>query len=693
MENNGKLARDGLKRISYRGKDGEGFMDESFGTVGHCLHALVSKVPQPFEEDDFIFLTNCEIYNWKSIARKDTKKEETLGLIESRNDAEALFHHLLESRDLDESLKDVDGVYAFAMWNTKINKVFLARDLLGVKPLWYYYEPVEGAFAFASERKSLISQGLENAYIKELNPRKMLVYDVDKFELNEYEREFFKVKNNNDSEEEIIKKTEELLLNAIKKRIPQNRKVGILFSGGIDSTFIALILKKLNISFTCYSAGLKEVGLKDAQDLEWAKRVAKELDLNLNIKEISLKEVPEYLKTILPLIEDNNVVKAGVALPFYLAGEQAKKDGVKILFSGLGSEEIFAGYERHKKSLKINEECLSGLRKIYERDLYRDDVITMIHTIELRLPFLDKKLVEYALSIPESLKLNDERNKIILRVIAKKLGLNEEFAERKKKAAQYGSNFDKAIQKLANKQKLNKAQYLKQFYDKGNVRLASLLSTGKDSVLATQIMIDQNYEISCFITINIDNPDSYMYHSPNTTLARLQAEAADIPLIVKTTKGEKEKELEELKEAIKEAVNKYKIEGIVNGALFSNYQRERIEKICDEIGIKCFSPLWHMEQRKEVELLIERDFEFFMVKIAAEGLNKSWLGKPITKIELNKLIELNKKIGFHIAGEGGEYESFVLNCPFFKKKIVIERSYVSEDGVVATLNIEKANLT
>ena len=690
-------AEKALETINYRGRDTYGFANDyelrlsqkiqygSRNVLAHCLHALNDFVPQPLLEKTFAFVANCEIYNWEDLNQEH--------MYYAKNDAQVLFKHLVRSDNVKKALDDLDGVFAFALWDKPNGKLTLARDIIGEKPIWYYYEPVTGSFAFASEKKALKSTGLEEAFIRELNPRLILEYDVKLKKLNEIERKFFEVKELKLSKDKFVERTEELLLKSIEKRISKANKVGLLFSGGIDSTFLALMLKKLKIDFTCYIAVLDHPEFKESQDLVWSRKVAKELDLNLKIKQIKLDAVPKYLKKILPIIEDNNVVKAGVALPFYLAAEEAKNDGVRILFSGLGSEEIFAGYDRHKHSLKINEECLSGLRKIYERDLYRDDAITMFHTIELRLPFLDKDLVEFSLKIPGKYKLLGDRNKIILRDVAKRQGLKEEFAERKKKAAQYGSNFDKAIEKLAKKEKKNKSQYLKKFYDFGNVRVASLLSTGKDSCLATQVMLEQNYSVSCFITIESKNQDSFMYHGPNTHLAKLQAEASGIPLIVKETEGEKEVELEDLKAAIKDAIKKYKIEGVVTGALFSNYQRERVEKICDELGIKCFSPLWHMDQSKELEFLLGKGFDFCMIKIAAEGLDKSWLGKSITFKELDKLEALKKKLGLNVAGEGGEYESLVLDAPFFNKKLKIQKSKVlKESSIEATLIVEKASL-
>ncbi len=705
---------EGLEIIKHRGRDAYGYADafdvflneaiegETTNAIGHALHAMNNVVPQPLakktSEVDFVFATNCEIYNWEELNAKHK--------ISTNNDAETLFKLLYTSHDLMETIEELDGVYAFVLWNRKTGKIFLSRDIIGERPLWIYFDKDKEGFAFASEKKALIGAGLEKNKIFELNPRHLLVYDIVENHLSRNYKEFFKTGKTDDDEKQVFKKTEQLLMEAIKKRIPKNRKIGLLFSGGVDSAFIALMLKKMNVLFTCYFAFMKEEGLSNSKDKPWAEKIAKELDLDLRFVEINLEQVPEYLKKVMHLIEDNNVTKVSVGLTMYLAAEQAKRDGIQILFSGIGSEDLFAGYRRHKQGVQINEECLAGFRKMYERDLYRDDVIMMSQTIELRAPYLDLDLIKYSLTVPEEMKLEDEtkkknkgessdlaHDKLLLRKIALKCGLLEEFSFRKKVAAQYGSNFDKAIQKLANREKKSRPEYLKQFHDEGNVRLGVLLSTGKDSVLAAQLMLDQNYSVECFITIKSKNADSYMYHGPNVDLAKLQAQSAMRPLILQETLGEKEDELKDLRKAIIVAIEKYDIEGIVTGALFSHYQRDRIEKICDELGIKCFSPMWHMPQDKELEVLLARGIKFCIVKIAAEGLTKEWLGKIITQTEINKLLELNAKIGFNVAGEGGEYESLVLDAPFFKERIVLKKTRIEvEDKNTATLIVEDAEL-
>ena len=467
-----------------------------------------------------------------------------------------------------------------------------------------------------------------------------------------------------------------------------------MFSGGVDSSVLALICKKLKKDFVCYTVALDEPGMSTAEDLIYAKKVANDLDLNLKVVKIKIKNIPNMLKRIVPLIEDSNVTKVGVALTFFPACKVAHKDGIRVILSGLGSEEIFAGYQRHKNAIDINKECIHGLLKMYERDLYRDDVVSMFNSIELRVPFLDKDLIKYALSIPEKYKIKEGVEKYILRVIAKNLGLKDEFANRKKKAAQYGSKTHRAIEKLTKRNGFKlKSEYLKQFLSKKNLRLGALVSGGKDSLYAMQVMLKQNYDISCIITIKSQNQDSYMFHTPGIDIVDYQAKALDIPMITAFTRGIKEKELKDLKVALQAAQKKHQIEGIITGALYSTYQRDRIEKICDELGLKIFSPLWHIDQEEEMRAILKNKFKFIMVSIAADGFTKDWVGKEITSSDIDKLHKLNEKIGLNIAGEGGEFESLVLDMPEFKKEIKIVKSkVVMENECTGRLKIEKVKL-
>ncbi len=252
------------------------------------------------------------------------------------------------------------------------------------------------------------------------------------------------------------KKAKELLekelINSIKKRIP-DKKFGILFSGGVDSSTIALIAKNFSKNFICYT-----VGFKNSEDVKYAKLVAKKLKIKLKIKILELEDIEKIIKKLVKILSNVDVVSIGVGLVTYSASELAKKDKINVIFTGLGSEEIFAGYQRHKEAEDINEECWNGLKQMFERDLMRDIPIGEYLKVKFETPFLDENVIKTAMQIPAKYKI-DKENKLILREISYDLGLKE-FAFRKKKAAQYGSNFIKALDKIAKK---NGFKYKKEY--------------------------------------------------------------------------------------------------------------------------------------------------------------------------------------------------------------------------------------
>ncbi len=642
-----------LRAIAHRGRDAKKTLSISSGALGHVLHAMVDLVPQPVTGRG-VLLFNGEIYNWKELNIKYSAG--------CSNDAQLLLF-LLDSMHIDDFRHELDGVYAFAYFRD--DKVIIERDLLGVKPLWYSNSP----FAFASERKALEAVGIS---CRELHPRTTLTYDIRQEKLTAKIREFSFPKTN--------KSLEESLFEAVKKRIPESNKIGVLFSGGIDSSLIAMLAKKAGADITLYVAALDDPLKKIPHDIALARKSADKLGLKLVEIRADSNEVEQAIPEVCRLIEDSGVVKVGVALPFYFCARKAHNDGLRVLFSGLGAEEVFAGYQRHKQAIDINKECLRGLRRMHERDLYRDDVIAMSCSIEMRLPLLDREVISKGLSIESEKKIVSGIGKMPLRKAAVKLGLPEEIAMKRKKAAQYGSQFDAGIRLLAKKKGLSKSEYLRAFYPV-NGRLAALLSSGKDSVYSIYIMKKLNYSIECAVTINSDNPDSYMYHTPLTNVALLQAKSMGIPIITKQTTGKKEAELKELREALKQAVEEHRITGVVCGALYSDYQRARLEIICEELGVQLFAPLWHLDQEQAVREMIDSGFVFIISKVAAEGLDKSWVGRIITHKDVDKL---KKLLHINVAGEGGEYESLVIDCPLFSKKVVLTDKRVVCEGAGAS---------
>ncbi|MFA4960672.1 MAG: diphthine--ammonia ligase [Candidatus Pacearchaeota archaeon] len=204
------------------------------------------------------------------------------------------------------------------------------------------------------------------------------------------------------------------------------------------------------------------------------------------------------------------------------------------------------------------------------------------------------------------------------------------------------------------------------------MKVGVLFSGGKDSTLATFFARRDGYEISCLITIVSKNKDSFMFHTPSIGKTAMQAEAIGVPIVLEETDGEKEWELEDLKRAIKRARKEFGVEGIVSGAVESVYQSSRIQKVCNELGVECFNPLWQKNQVEILADLIDNKFEVIVVGAFAYPLDKSFLGKKIDKSFISEMKKLKSKWGISPAGEGGEYETFVLNCPFFERGLRVK---------------------
>ena len=226
------------------------------------------------------------------------------------------------------------------------------------------------------------------------------------------------------------------------------------------------------------------------------------------------------------------------------------------------------------------------------------------------------------------------------------------------------------------------------------MKLGVLFSGGKDSAYAAYMAKQEGNDIVCLINIISENKASYMFHTPSVEKAVDQAQAMGINIIVCSTKGEKEKELGDLEDAIKEAMKRYGIEGLVTGALASDYQASRIQKICDKLKIKCINPLWKKDADKYWDDLLKEGFEIMVIGVAADGLGKEWLGRIIDKESLQKLKKLSKKYLFHIGFEGGEAETFVLDCPLFQRKLVVSEGKVhwDERDKTGTYEIQKLKL-
>ncbi len=206
------------------------------------------------------------------------------------------------------------------------------------------------------------------------------------------------------------------------------------------------------------------------------------------------------------------------------------------------------------------------------------------------------------------------------------------------------------------------------------MKLAALVSGGKDSLYSLYLAKKAGHEIVHILSFVSENKESYMFHIPNLHMVEEQAKLMDIPISYIKTKGVKEEELDDIKKSLVDLKKQKGIEGIVTGAVASTYQKSRIDNICKEIGLQSLAPIWNMPLGKSVEDMIKTDFEIIIVAVAAPPLDDKWLGRKIDKKCLEELMELNKKYGINPNGEGGEFESLVLDCPIFSKKILIKAS-------------------
>ena len=203
------------------------------------------------------------------------------------------------------------------------------------------------------------------------------------------------------------------------------------------------------------------------------------------------------------------------------------------------------------------------------------------------------------------------------------------------------------------------------------MKVACLFSGGKDSTYALHWAVLQGFRVECLVTLKPARADSWMFHRPCIELSKLQSKALGIPIVFMETKGEKERELEDLKLALKKAIDTYGVGGVVAGALLSDYQRMRIALICEELGLKTYTPIWRRGQEEYMRELVKSGFKVMITSITCYGLPTSLVGRVLDEGVVEDIIRRARKYGFNPAFEGGEAETLVLDAPLFKKKLIV----------------------
>ena len=225
------------------------------------------------------------------------------------------------------------------------------------------------------------------------------------------------------------------------------------------------------------------------------------------------------------------------------------------------------------------------------------------------------------------------------------------------------------------------------------MKLASLFSGGKDSTFAIHLAQKQGHQIVCLLSVFAKSEESHLLHHPNMQWTKLQSEAMRIPqLTIISDSDQTEDELVVLKKLLQNAKVQFGIEGLVHGGIKSQFQKEKFENLCSKLNLNVLSPLWDTDPEQYMNDLLDSNFEFIMTTVSSDGLDDSWLGKLIFKIDIDTLKQLSKKFGFNLNFEGGEAETFVVNCPLFSNSINITKSNKTWDGYRGRFEIVDAGL-
>lgn len=395
-----------------------------------------------------------QLYNHEEIKAKLAGKHDLI----TEAAGEPITHLLEEHYQGDlklavkETLKTLNGVYALGASDGR--GMALARDPVGTKPL---YLAEDGRYtAFASEKKALWGIGFEE--VEPLRAGRSALFDDKGIEIEET-----LVLDNLGIEIEIedlstaMERYGKALYAAMEKRLEDLDKVGVLVSGGVDSCLMAKIINEIatrrGIEVTVYSAGVV-----NSPDLRYSENYAHSLGLNHRVRRLDIDEIEAYIPKVMQAVEERDFIQIEAGVGIYAAVEMANQDGIKVIFSGQGPDELWAGYTWYPKV--VEETGHEGLHQMEWEDLERVDIetldrenkIALSQGMEVRFPYADLEVIKVAMGVSPKLKVfspEDHLGKRPHRELAKRVGVPPEYADRTKDAAQHGTGIHGMFNKIA----------------------------------------------------------------------------------------------------------------------------------------------------------------------------------------------------------------------------------------------------
>ena len=225
------------------------------------------------------------------------------------------------------------------------------------------------------------------------------------------------------------------------------------------------------------------------------------------------------------------------------------------------------------------------------------------------------------------------------------------------------------------------------------MKLACFFSGGKDSTYAIHLAKKQGHDVVCLLSIFAKSEESHLLHHPNLRWTKLQSESMNIPqLTIISNSNETSDELIVMEKLLQNAKEQFQIDGLVHGGIKSKFQKEKFETLCLKLNLVSIAPLWETNPKEYMNQLLDSNFHFMMVTVSSDGLDEQWLGKLISKSDIEVLNNLSDKFGFNLNFEGGESETFVINCPLFSYPIKINKFTKNWDGYRGRFEIVDAEL-